>query len=127
MLPNVFTTGCYGCLKNWAAMAVSRTGLRDITVAFLVGFVAESLLAVLSFITNGEITGRHPWLRILQTPGAEISLQLFGRSGILSRFAGVFQAQACAILIQSAIFGVALLGWIYVYRIVTGSRRLEKH
>ena len=102
-------------------MAFPRTGLRDIIVAFLVGFVAESLLAVRAFMTNSQIGGDHPWLRIFQMPGAEISLQLFGRSGALSRFAGVFQAQACAILIQSAIFASALLGVIYVYRSLRGS------
>jgi hypothetical protein len=102
-------------------MAFSKTGLRDISVALIVGLVSESLLAVRSFMTNGEILGDHPWLRIFQMPGAEISLQLFGRSGALHRFAGVFQAQACAILIQGAIFASAILGVIYVCRMVRGS------
>ncbi len=102
-------------------MAFPKTGLRDVTVAFLSGFVAELLLAVRAFVASGEIAGYHPWLRILQMPGEEISLQLFGRFGALHRFAGVFQVQACAILIQSAIFASTLLGVIYVYRSLRGS------
>jgi hypothetical protein len=103
-------------------MPFPKSGLRDIAVAVLVGFVAESLLAVRSFMTSSEISGHHPWLRIFQMPGAEISLQLFGRFGALSRFTGVFQAQACAILVQSAVFASTLLGVIYVCRILSGHK-----
>ena len=106
-----------------SVMALSKTGFRDIIIAFLVGLAAESCIVVRAFITGGDLKGDHPWLRIFQTPGAEIALQFFGRFGPLHRYAGVFQAQACAILIQSFIFGSMTLGIIYAWRLSRGSVR----
>src|SRR5437868_10217282 len=104
-------------------MSDSKKGLRDLIIAGLLGFSIEVFFAVFTFMTSGRLTEDHPWLNIVQMPGGEISLRLFGRTGVLHHYSGVLQAQALAILIQSFIFATMILGMICVYRLIKSRAR----
>jgi hypothetical protein len=67
---------------------------RDLTIAGIAGVFVEGLLALWSFMAQGELTGRHPWLEVSQLPGAQIAEMIAGHASYLAAlaFALLFQA-----------------------------------
>ena len=85
---------------------------RDLRVAGIAGATVEALLAAWSFVAQGELTGRHPWLEISQMPGAQIAEMTAGRISYAL-------ALAFAVLFQAILFAATTATCIYVYRLVS--------
>jgi hypothetical protein len=84
---------------------------RDLRTAAVIGGGAEALLTLRVFKAGSELLGHHPWLDILQTPGALVAERLFRHSGVL-------QAMTCTFLIQGTIFTLVTLGVVYICRLL---------
>jgi hypothetical protein len=106
--------------------SVGKRYRRDLVVAASAGLATACILAVSSFLTSGNLTADYPWLYIFQMPGTEIALRLFGSSGVLRRYSGVFVVQTSAILIQALVFTMMILGLLYVSRMYSDRRTRQK-
>jgi len=92
--------------------------LHDIKIAVVIGVLTELFLAWRAFEIGSELVGRHRWLEISQMPGAQISEQLFRHTGLL-------QALSFAIVFQSTVFSIVVLGVLYAYRLIRGKTALS--